>query len=75
MNKKGKELEFVSLILRDGSGVVPVGTPWNSDSEHAKTDSTSYLDDVEFTLRTLSLKEKTYIAFKMNAWVVKLKNK
>jgi len=73
MRKLGKELEFISFVKRDGSGVVAVGTEWNSDSEYPKTDDMSYLDDNEFELNVISLTYKTYIASGFNTWVVRLK--
>lgn len=74
MEALGKELEFISLIKRDGSGVVPVPSPWTSESPHAKTDDMSYLDDTLFTINIMSLSCGTYIASGFNTWVVKLKN-
>lgn len=73
MKKKGSDLEFLSLIQRDGSTVIPVGKPWSESMGHARTDDVSYLDDAEFELRNLSLTEKTYIAFHFNVWIVKIK--
>ena len=73
MRKLGKELEFISFVKRDGSGTVAVGTEWNSDSEHPKTDDMSYLDDDEFDIKIISLTYKTYIASGFNTWVVRLK--
>lgn len=60
---KGKDLEFISQINRDGSGTTPV--------------SKSYLEilqDEKFEMSVLSLTEKTYIAQCFNAFVVRLKN-
>lgn len=70
---KGKELEFISFIKRDGSGTIPVGTEWDTEKEYPKTDDVSYMDEEEFKVHTLSLSEKTFIAHGFNSWVVKLK--
>jgi hypothetical protein len=60
---KGKGLEFISSIIRDGSGTVDVS---NSDMSH--------LDNTSFSLNSLSITNKTYIASEFNSYVVKLKN-
>ena len=73
MTLTGKELEFISLVKRDGSGTIPVGTEWNQDSRHPKTDDISYLDNEKFKINAISLTYKTYIASGFNTWVVKLK--
>lgn len=76
MKKFGKELEFISWVKRDGSGVIQVGTKWNREtSEHPKTDDMSYQDEDEFELNIISLTERTYIASGFNTWVVRLKDK
>jgi hypothetical protein len=73
MKKLGKELEFISFVRRDGSGVVPVGTPWNGESDHPKTDDMNYLNEEEFEINTISMTYKTFIASGFNTWVVRLK--
>lgn len=73
MRKLGKELEFISLVKRDGSGTVAVGTKWTRGSENPKTDDMSYLDDDEFEINIISLTHKTFIASGFNTWVVRLK--
>lgn len=73
MEYKGKDLEFISLIKRDGSGTISVGTFWDENSNHAKTDNIDYLDNEIFEVKTLSMSENTYIAHGFNSWVVKLK--
>ena len=73
MEKLGKELEFISFIKRDGSGVIMCGTEWNTESGHPKTDDMSYLDDEIFRIKIISITEKTYIASGFNTWVVRLK--
>jgi len=64
MTKKGKRLEFISQINRDGSGTKPV------------TDQYIYLmRDDKFKLQCLSLTQKTFIASGFNSFVVRLKAK
>jgi len=57
---KGKDLEFISCIGRDGQKLEPIYDQ-------------SLLDDEYFTLIPLSLTEKTYIAHGFNSFVVKKK--
>jgi len=64
MKLKGKELIFVSRILRDGSGT----------NDCSKLDMSNYDNDV-FEINCLSITEQTYIATEFNAFVVKLKKK
>lgn len=73
MKKKGKQLEFISFVKRDGSGTIPVGTAWTDKSDHPKTDDMSYLDNDEFRLNCLSITYGTFIASGMNTWVVRWK--
>jgi hypothetical protein len=73
MRKLGKELEFISFVKRDGSGTIAVGTEWNDNSDHPKTDDMSYLDGEKFEINRLSITYKTYIASGFNTWVVRLK--
>jgi hypothetical protein len=60
---KGSELIFISRILRDGSGVEPIG---DDNMEHE--------NNTEFTLASLSITYGTYIASEFNSYVVKKKN-
>lgn len=60
-NKKGKELEFISRIERDGKGIVLM------DKHPIHEDNTS------FELNALSLTKGTYIACEFNSYVVKIK--
>jgi hypothetical protein len=60
MTKKAHELEFISKIKRDGTGVI---------LDFNKT----FLKDEYFKLTSLSLTEKTFIASRFNSYVVKLK--
>jgi prenyltransferase beta subunit len=59
---KGKDLEFISSIIRDGSGTVDTS---NEDMSH--------LDNTSFSLNSLSITNKTYIASEFNSYVVRLK--
>lgn len=61
MKKQGKELQFISIIKRDGSGTIPV------EGSHNK-----FLSEETFTLTPLSISHQTYIAHNFNAYVVKL---
>ena len=60
--KYGRQLEFISWIVRDGSGTTPVGS---KDMDH--------LANEKFSITCLSMTEKTYIAAGFNSYVVKLK--
>lgn len=73
MTKTGKQLKFISLILRDGSGTVTCGSLWNNNMSIPKVDDMSYLDDEIFELRCLSMTERTFIASGFNSFVVRLK--
>lgn len=66
MRKKGKKLDFISRVNRDGSGVEPID-PRLLNSELQYSD--------KFKLMRLSMSEDTYLAFNMNVYVVKLKLK
>jgi hypothetical protein len=57
---KGKDLIFISRIMRQGTGVADVENPL-------------LLDNVQFELRPLSLTFETYIASEFNTYVVKLR--
>lgn len=61
---KGKKLEFISQINRDGSGTVPVSP------EYLKL-----IQDEKFKLICLSMTEKTFIASNFNCFIVKIKDK
>jgi hypothetical protein len=73
MKKLGKELDFISLIKRDGSGVVAIGGKWTPEMNHPKTDDMSYVDDDSFIISCLSGNMGTYIAYGFNSFVVRLK--
>lgn len=73
MKKKGKKLEFISLIKRDGSGTIPIGS--KNLKNYPQTACVIYLNEVKFKLTTLSLSEETFIASEFNSYVVKLKPK
>ncbi len=70
---KGKKLKFISLIKRDGSGTVTIGSNWNVDMSIPKVDEMSYEDESDFELHILSLTERTFIAHGFNSFVVRLK--
>lgn len=68
MKKFARELEFISQIKRDGSGVTKVKKAYLKcmlENKFAKNEL--------FTLICLSISEKTYIAVNFNAFVVKIK--
>jgi hypothetical protein len=58
--KKANELDFISLIKRDGSGVGEVKEGIRNS-------------DDEYNLYRLSITEDTYIAINMSAFVVRIK--
>lgn len=62
MKRFGKELEFISWIKRDGSGVDKV------TEAHIEV-----MKDEVFKVRRLSISHDTYIASGFNSFVVKLK--
>ena len=68
MTKKGKELEFISLIKRDGSGTekVPQGM-----LDEIINGSLSKRE--KFKLNRLSLSKNTWVASGFNSFVVKIK--
>lgn len=68
ITKKAYELEFISQIKRDGSGVKKVKRSYIK----AMLEN-PLMKDESFKLYTLSLTEKTYIAFCFNAFIVKIK--
>ena len=68
---KGKKLQFISFIKRDGSGVVIVGDTITLNCP--KLDNMSYLDEDNFKIMRLSISEKTFIACGFNSFIVKLR--
>ena len=68
MKKKAHELEFISVINRDGSGTEPLMPSFLS----AMLNNPLYSDG-DYELHRLSLSEETFIAFNFNAYVVRLK--
>jgi hypothetical protein len=68
---KGKKLQFISFIKRDGSGVVMVRDLITLNCP--KLDNMSYLDEDNFKIMRLSISEKTFIACGFNSFIVKLK--
>lgn len=67
MKKKPSELEFISQIKRDGSGVVPC------TDDTIKHLNSGFAADEKYKIICLSISEKTYIACGFNSYVVKLK--
>ena len=68
MIKKAHELEFISIINRDGSGTTKV-----SESYLKAMVENNLIKDSYFKVYPLSNIEKTFIAINFNAFVVKLK--
>lgn len=62
MTKKGRELEFISIIKRDGSGTTPVDDSF-----------TDFVQDTDFDMIRLSMTEDTWIATRVNSYVVRIK--
>jgi len=62
MKKKGSELEFLSLIGRDGTSIYP-----------ARKSFIAMMQNETFKLERLSLSQDTYIAFNMSVFTVKIK--
>lgn len=62
MKLAGKDLQFISRILRDGSGTEP-------------TEDMEFADNDIFKVRCLSISYETYIAIGFNSYVVKIKDK
>ena len=73
MKYKGKQLDFISFIKRDGSGTIIVGTEWDKNKNYPKVDDMGYLDDEIFEVNCLSLSNKTFIASGFNSFVVRIK--
>ena len=68
MKKFAHELEFISQIKRDGSGVTKLKKSYLKEMHE-----NSLMKNEPFYLKCLSISEKTYIAFNFNAFVVRLK--
>ena len=66
MKRKAHQLDFISQIKKDGSGVVEV--------KQSLIDF-MILREETLELRRLSITEDTYLAFNVNVFVVKIKNK
>ena len=60
MKAKAKELEFISQIKRDGSGVITKDITPSNENE-------------VYNLYTLSITNATFIAYGFNSFIVKLK--
>jgi hypothetical protein len=68
LKKRAEELEFISIINRDGKGVSEVP---QSYLDACKTNS--LMRDDYYSLHPLSITEGTFIAFNFNAYIVKIK--
>jgi len=68
MKLKAKDLEFISIINRDGSGTKPVKKSYLKAMLENK-----FMKDELFKVRRLSLTEDTFIAMGFNSFVVKIK--
>ena len=68
MEKQARELEFIGKIKRDGSGVTKVSKRYLK----AMLEN-PLMKDTYFKLHCLSLSEKTFIAFNINVFIVRLK--
>lgn len=68
MKKKAHELEFISLIKRDGSGTEEV-----SEDDLKYMLESPLMKNKDYELHHLSISKGTYIALSFNVFVVKLK--
>ena len=68
MIKKAHDLDFISIINRDGSGTKQV-----EESYLKAMLENPLMKDQDFDIYPLSLSNKTFIAINFNAFVVKLK--
>lgn len=66
MRAQGKDLIFISRILRDGSGTEPV---------QERDNSNPFIANEVYELNCLSVTNGTYIASAFNSYVVKIKEK
>lgn len=69
MKAKARELEFISQIIRDGSGTAKV-----EESYLKSMLENPLMKDEDFELHCLSLTEKTYLAMGFNSFVIRLKS-
>lgn len=69
MRAKAKDLIFISRIMRDGSGTIPI-----EEKQQKILQEDKYIDD-EYKLNPLSLSNNTYIASGFNSYVVNLIDK
>lgn len=68
LKKKAHELEFISVINRDGKGVSEVPQSYLDACK-----MNSLMRDDYYSLHALSITEGTFIAFNFNAYIVKIK--
>lgn len=66
--KKAHELEFISIINRDGKGVSEV-----PQSYLDAVANNSLMKDEDYDLHAISITEGTFVAFNFNAYIVKIK--
>ena len=69
MERTVDELEFISQINRDGMGVEIL-----DQSFVKRFNFKAWIENRKLRLIRLSITEKTYIAFGMNSYVVKIKD-
>lgn len=62
MEKEGFELDFISIVLRDGSGTKPL-----------RDEQKKYFSTIKWKIKRLSISENTYLAFNTSVCVVKIK--
>jgi len=62
LKRQGKELIFISRILRDGTGVEMIESQ----------DEVEHLRETSFDLMYLSISHTTYLASSFNSYIVKL---
>lgn len=68
MDKLPHELDFISIIKRDGSGTIPV-----TEKDILFFEENMFAAKEVFRVFHLSLTQKTFIAIGFNSYVVKLK--
>ena len=68
MDKLPHELEFISIIKRDGSGTIPI-----KEKDIQFFVENKFAAEEVFRVFHLSISEKTFIAIGFNSYVVKLK--
>lgn len=64
MREHGSNLEFISIVNRDGLGTRPL-----------REDQKEFFSTIEWGLKRLSITANTYLAFNTSVCVVKIKEK